>query len=159
MVTRRVVAVFVVVLAGCGAGRSVPAETAQPTVVRLTVAAQPAAPSTNPTELAAAPTAAPETTTTTTTTAVPVTVEPAMPYGARHGDQTEIVDEFADIATTEDCDALLERQAGYEEDEQAMLATRAEQGHRAKAEHDDRWAAAVKHRLVQLGCVDLAGTP
>lgn len=82
-----------------------------------------------------------------------------MPRGARHGDQKEIVDEFAAIQQETDCDTLNARRDQYDYDETQMMATRSEQGHRARAELDTRWAAAVDRQLVAAGCVDMAYTP
>lgn len=139
---RFVLLLIVAVLASCGAGRAAQAD--------------------RPMSLAAVQTTSttePTTTTTeaTTTTAAP-TRDPDMPYGAFHGDQPEIVDEFAVIAQVDDCDTLTARRDQYVADERQMMATRAETGHRAKAEHDDRWSDAVHHRLLELGCVGLAST-
>lgn len=138
-------------LAGCGTGAE---ESAPPPPMAAVVvaAAQPATTTTT----------APTTTTTATTSVPPsteVSTEPPMPRGARHGDQKEIVDEFAAIQQETDCDTLNARRDQYDYDETQMMATRSEQGHRARAELDTRWAAAVDRQLVAAGCVDMAYTP
>lgn len=163
MADRRFVAAAVALLvvwapAGCGhdAGREgTVGQPAASAAAQTSQGATSAPPTTAPAPLAPTPTAVP----TTTTTEPQAGRDPTMPWGARHGDQAEIVDEFGTIAAETDCDVLVARRDGYAADEQQMMATRVEQGHRAQAEHDDRWEEAVDRRLVELGCVDLADTP
>lgn len=98
--------------------------------------------------------------TTSTVDGPPSTVakEPALPDGARHGDQPEVAARMAGIDGLADCDLLAAEHDNDTAEADQMLATRAQEGHRARAELDGRYAEQARHRMAALGCYQIAHT-